>query len=133
MPQGTLAPRGETRRTALRSSARRRREQAAPAPSPFSLPSADQAVYCYFFRAKPVPFTQAPISSSVGCSGNLFASRHVPLFPESLSRVFPLSPSELECEVQKGSTVFPVKSCFSTKFQRTLGAVPHQMGYPRIR
>ena len=46
------------------------------------------------------------------------------------SKSLPLSPNpELE-EVQKGITVFPVKSLFSINVLTGHAAIPHQIGYP---
>ena len=59
--------------------------------------------------------------------GKRWPSSQVPV-PAASASSLPLSPkSELE-EVQKGITVFPVKSLASTKPSTSHAAIPHQMG-----
>ena len=76
----------------------------------------------------PRPSTQDATSSSLTPDRNLCPSCQFPV-PAISARSCPLSPMPEEAEVQKGITVLPVKSLFSTKESTGHAAIPHQMGY----
>ena len=76
---------------------------------------------------KPRPSIQAWTASSEALEEKRWPSSQVPV-PAASASSLPLSPkSELE-EVQKGITVFPVKSLASTKPSTGHAAIPHQIG-----
>ena len=53
--------------------------------------------------------------------------------PATSSNSSPLSPSPEEAEVQKGITVFPVKSLAAIKLSTGHAAIPHQIGYSSVK
>ena len=72
--------------------------------------------------------TQSTTSASSTPDRNLMPSCQSPV-PAISASSWPLSPRLEEEEVQKGITVFPVKSFASTKVSTGQAAMPHQMGY----
>lgn len=67
------------------------------------------------------------IAFDLALDENLCPSNHVPVLAISF-KSFPLSPNELDAEVQNGITVFPVKSFSNTKLFTGQADIPHQIG-----
>ena len=85
-----------------------------------------------FMFAAPAQCNISPPIHCVTCSREAPEENRIPVcqspVPAICASSSPLCPSpELE-EVQKGMTVFPVKSLFFTKSLTGQAALPHQMG-----
>lgn len=87
----------------------------------------NHAFYFLILSYSPSSSTQAWISASEAPERNRMPSCQSPVPASSASR-FPLSPMPDEEDVQKGITVFPVKSFASTKVFTGHAAMPHQIG-----
>lgn len=67
------------------------------------------------------------IVSELALDENLCPSNQVPVLAMYASSL-PLSPSELDADVQNGIIVFPVKSFSEIKLFTGQAAIPHQIG-----